>query len=201
MSTTSGSGVRTFTLAPLFAFIISIFSPPRQEEQKKPKSEQQYDKVLLDEAQQCQSRTSKTGKRDPTSIESVRTFTLDLHKYINIISGPHANIDCDRIETLWRMKNALSDHDDVLNELTALHFGEPDVEKRRSLSESIERGVQTNAVIVKFIWDCCHDGHPRGLLKYRVETAFFTDQVAKATDEQQSVIYAYKIANGDALLS
>lgn len=99
------------------------------------------------------------------------------------------------------MKNALSNHDDVLNELTALYFGEPDEEKGRPLSESVERGVQTNAIIVKFIWDCCHDGHPRGLLKYRVISAFFTDQLVRATDEQQGVIYAYKIAKGDALLS
>ncbi len=99
------------------------------------------------------------------------------------------------------MKNALSNHDDVLHELTALYYGEQDEEKRRLLFESVERGVKTNAIVVKFIWDCCHDGHPRGLLKHRLKVAFFSDQIERATDEQQSVIYVYKVANGHALLS
>lgn len=202
MSTSNGSVVRTFTLAPLFDFMISIFFSPKPEEQKKVRPEQRSDKVLLDESQQTPSRISKTGKKIyPTSSESVRTFTLALHKYIDTISGPHSNIDCDMIELLWRMKNALSNHDDVLHELTALYFGESDLAKRQSLFESVQRGVKTNAIIVKFIWDCCHNGHPRGLLNYRIKTAFFSDQVERATDEQESVIYAYKIANGDALLS
>lgn len=201
MSTLSGRVVRDFTLAPLFAFIPSIFSRSKQEEQKKTKREQQSDKVLLDESQQNPSGISKTGKPYPTSSKSVRTFTLALLKYIDTISDGPANIDCDMIELLWRMKNALSNHDDVLHELTALCYGEQDEEKRRSLFESVERGVKTNAIIVKFIWDCCHDGHPRGLLKHRLKTAFFSDQMERATDEQQSVIYAYKVANGHALLS
>lgn len=57
-----------------------------------------------------------------------------LLKYIDTITDGPSNIDCEIIELLWRMKNALSNHDDVLHELTALSYGELDEEKRRSLS-------------------------------------------------------------------
>lgn len=206
MSTSSGSSVaRTFTLAPLFAFIMSMFSRSKQVEQNTTKPKQQPNKVLLlDESQKNPSCiNSKTSGIYPTSSQSVRTFTFALLKYIDTISdGPANNIDCDRIELLWRMKDALSNHEDVLHELTALYYGEQDdEEKRRLLFESVERGTKTNAIIVKFIYDCCHDGHPRGLLKYCIKTAFFSDQLERATDEQQSVIYAYKVAKGDMLLS
>lgn len=99
------------------------------------------------------------------------------------------------------MKNALSNHDDVLHELTALYYVEQDEGRRRLLFESVERGVKTNAIIVKFVWDSCHDGHPSGLLKDTIKTAFFSDQLERATDEQQGVIYANKVANGALLLS
>lgn len=206
MSTSSGSIVAlTFTLAPLFAFIMSIFSRSNQVEQNKPKPKQQPNKILLlDESRQNTTYiNSKTSAIYPTSSKSVRTFIFALLRYIDTISdGPANNISCDRIELLWRMKNALSNHEDVLHQLTALYYGEQDdEEKRRLLFESVERGTKTNAIIVKFIYDCCHDGHPRGLLKYRIKTAFFSDQLERATDEQQSFIYAYKVAKGDMLLS
>lgn len=222
-----GSVVRNFTLAPLFTFIVSIFSHTKQEEQKEFKPEHQSYKALLGESEQNLSRMkvyypkeikaeqpcqrallynseqnlSRTKVHYPTSSQSVRTFTFALLKYIDTITDGPSNIDRDMIELLWRMKNALSNHDDALNELTALSYGELDEEKRRSLSEAIERGVKTNAIIVKFVWDCCHDGHPRGLLKHRLKTAFFSDQLERATDGELSVIYAYKFAKGDALLS
>lgn len=104
------------------------------------------------------------------------------------------------IDNLQRLKDALSDHKDVMKGLKALCRRETDSEKLLPLSESRARGIQTNGVILKFIWDCCHDGHPRGLLKHRMETAFFSDRIIRATDEQLSVIYAYKVANGGVLL-
>lgn len=227
MSTSSGSVVRNVAFAPLFAFIASIFSRSKQEVQNEFKPELQSYKALLDESEQTLSlikvsypketkpeqqsykallydseqNLSRIKVHYPTSSQSVRTFTFALLKYIDTITDDPSNIDCEMIELLWRIKNALSNHDDVLHELTALSYGELDEEKRRSLSEAVERGVKTNAIIVKFIWDCCHDGHPRGLVKYRLKTAFFSDQLMRATDGQQSVVYAYKLANGDSLLS
>ena len=193
MSTSLKSG-RTFTLVPLFEFFLSFFVP---KETHKASTKQQSHETPIDESQ---SSPSKISKR-PKLSESIRTFTLGLHKYIHTISEAPANIDREMIETLQRLKDALSDHKDVLNGLTHLYYGETDTEKRLPLYQSLERGVQTNGVIYKFIWDCCHDGHPRGLLKHRMETAFFSDRLVRATDEQLSVIYAYKVAKGEPLLS
>lgn len=189
---TSGESVRTFTLAPLFNFLISFFIP--KQENTANTNQQSH------QPQSNPSKFSKPPKMWSPSSESIRTFTLALHKYIHTLSDTPANIGSDMIEILQSLKDALSDHEDILNELNSLHYNETDFDKRLLLSQSLERGRQTNAVIVKFIWDCCHDGHPRGLLKHGMKTAFFSDRIVRATDEQLSVAYAYKAAIGEALL-
>lgn len=208
MPATSKS-VLPFTLAPLFEFLFSFFIP----KQKKlgTDTEQQQPFLIAGGFQSSpshqQQRISKNlSMSSTTSSESIRIFTLALQKYIHTISGaaasplPVANIDTEMIDNLQRLKNALSDHKNVLKGLTALYHRETYAAKCLPLSQSLKRGVQTNTVIVKFIWDCCHDGHPRGLLEHRMKTAFFSDRIVRATDEQLSVIYAYKVANGGALL-
>lgn len=173
-------------LAPLFEFLISSFIPKQKniactkQRSKKPKS-------------------SPSKNRDnPKVFENIRTFSLALHKFIHTISGAPINVNSEMIKTLRRFKDALSDHKHVLNGLTSLYYGETDSDKRLPLRQRLGRGVQTNASILNFIRDCCQDEHPRGLLKHQAEMASFSYLIVRETDKLLNVIYAYKVAQGEA---
>lgn len=173
-------------LAPLFEFLISSFIP----KQKNIASTKQQSK-------KPQRRPSKNSN-NPKVFENIRTFTLALQKFIHTISGAPNNVGVEMIQTLHRFKDALSDHKHVLNGLTSLYYGETESDKRLQLWKCLERGVRTNASILNFIRDCCHDGHPRGLLKHQAETASFSYMIIRATDKLLNVIYAYKVSKGEA---
>lgn len=178
--------LRTYVLAPLFEFLISSFIP----KQKNIASTKHQSK-------KPQSSLSKDSN-NPKVFENIRTFTLALHKFIHTISGVPNNVGAETIKTLHRFEDALNEHKHVLNGLTSLYYDEMESDNCLQLWRSLEQGVRTNASILDFTRQCCHDGHPRGLLKHQAEVASFSYMILRATDKLLNVIYAYKVAKGEA---
>lgn len=125
----------------------------------------------------------------------VRTFLRNLSQYIFAVNGA-PDVNEYMISTLVVLRDALYRHEDALNELGPLQSGEPDAQKRRILSHYFYRGLRTNARIFYFIRDYCGpEGHPAGVLDNRFEAALLSDHIIRETNEQERVIYDYKIAN------
>lgn len=130
-----------------------------------------------------------------TSCNKVRAFLLILNEYVPIIDHT-PDISTIICNTLNQLRDALISHETALNELDILKNNEINTNKQLPLSESSDRGIQINAMIVKFVREYCDNGHPNGLLNHGiVEAAQLSDLIVKAADKQNMVILAYKIAN------
>lgn len=102
------------------------------------------------------------------------------------------NISPAIINTLAKLRDALRAHEVALNQLIPLETDEMDATKRLPLSQSLYRGLQTNATIVRFVRDCCDDErHLGGILENRMQAVFLTAQIEVATSEQHRVIHEY----------
>lgn len=129
-------------------------------------------------------------------MDIVRTFFLSLCNFIFTMNGA-PNISPAMINTLTKLRDALRAHELALNQLIPLETRETDADERLPLSQSLYRGLQTNAMIVRFVRDCCdNERHPGGILKKRMRAAFLTAQIEMATSEQHRAIQEYKLATG-----
>lgn len=97
---------------------------------------------------------------------------------------------------LDQLRDALCAHENALNELAVLENGGKEADRRLPLSQSLDRGLQTNAVIAKFIQDYLDDKHLSGLLNHRMKVAALSDLIVRATDPQKMVVKAYKMTEG-----
>lgn len=131
----------------------------------------------------------------PESREQVRSFLRALSEYIVTVTGS-PDITSYMLTTLIELRKALLGHEDALSELFPLENGETDPEKRRPLSKYLYRGLYTNAKIVCAIryW-CGEDRDPAKVLNHRFQAATLSYHIVLETQEQQRVIYDYKIAN------
>lgn len=131
-----------------------------------------------------------------TPIDIVRTFFLTLCNFIFTMDGA-PNISPAMINTLTKLRDALRAHELALNQLIPLETRETDADERLPLSQSLYRGLQTNATIVRFVRDCCdNESHLGGILNKRMRVAFLTAQIETATTDQRRVIHEYKLATG-----
>lgn len=130
-----------------------------------------------------------------TPSEKVRIFLLQLNHFLIVIDGA-PSFSTVMLNTINQLRDALCAHQIALSELVYLENTELDAKKRYPLSQSLDRGMQTNAMITKFISDYCADGYLGGLFKHRMQAAVLSDIIVKAADQQQMAIHAYKMANG-----
>ena len=186
----------------LFLFLFLIFSlsflsraRTKEVKDKEKRRSSKYNQVTdksqsFDQSSSSKTKTSRT--MSPTDI--IRTFFLSLCHFIIAFDGdPHTSPGI--IQAYVRLRDALHAHEVALGKLIPLESSETDEAKRFPLSQSLYRGWETNATIIRFIMDCLDTKrHPGGVRKKRMRAVFLATQIEIATSQLQAVLYEYESA-------